>query len=224
MDISHPFDTSSSDACTAQSVVCDGEPSNTGRHADHAAERLNRELQGLSASTIVRRTLARAQRPALVSRFGPNSAALLRMVHEVRPDVPVVWVDTGHHTRATHRFVEVLVREWDLDLHVAHPLSGKGASADPVERFELEPLRRALHALGPDVLLTDTRADRGDGQGTRRTVECGPDGVLQVAPLLHWDAARVGRFLHAQDLPNGHDYLDAAAFAGQEPHDDLRPA
>jgi len=224
MDISHPFDPDSSATPAPQPVTCDDGLPDIGGDEDHVVERLNRELQGDSASAIVKRTLARARRPVLTSRFGPNSAALVRMVHETRPDVPIVWIDTGHHTRATHRFVEALVREWDLDLHVFHPLSGEQAPVDPVERFEREPIRRALRTLEADIRLTDTRADRGDSHGTHRTVERGADGVLKIAPLLHWDAVRVGQFLHAQDLPNGHDYLDAAAFAGQEPHDDLRPA
>ena len=216
MDISSPFESAPSDVSVPQPVACDeGQPD-----IGHLVERLNRELQGASASAIVKRTLARARRPVLTTRFGPNSAALIRMVHEAGPDVPVVWIDTGHHTRATHRFVRALVREWDLDLHVFHPLTGEDASGDPVERFEREPIRRALRTLEADVRLTDIRADRGDSHGTRHTVERDPDGVLKVAPLLRWDAARVGQFLHAQDLPNGHDYLDAAASGG----DGLRAA
>lgn len=65
--------------------------------------------------------LADAQRPFVSSKFGPDSAAFLHFVMRAPPGIPVVRVETGYDTLATHRFVDPLAARLDLNLHVVRP-------------------------------------------------------------------------------------------------------
>lgn len=187
--------------------------------------RLNHELREASAREVLRRTFERGERVIVSSSFGPDSAVLLRLVSDVRPDATVVWVDTGHHTRATHRFVERVIDTWRFDLRVYHPRrrfqrSEAGLDdvpgpddpdhADFVEAIKLEPFRRALGELKPDHWITGIRAEETDWRRTLDVASSGPDDIVKVAPLLHWTRADIDRFLHEHRLPGGHDYHDVA--------------
>jgi phosphoadenosine phosphosulfate reductase len=39
-------------------------------------------------------------------------------------------------------------------------------------------------------------------------VSINPDGLVKVAPLLHWTSKQLYEYLVAHDLPNNFDYVD----------------
>ena len=191
--------------------------------AAEGLERLNGELREASARRVVERTFERAARPIVSTSFGPDSAVLLALVRDVRADATVVWVDTGHHTRATRRFAERLTAEWDLDVRVYRPRHAPEtlaarfggvpgpddpAHADFAEAVKLEPFRRALAELDPDCWITGIRAEETGWRRTLDVASAGPGGLVKIAPLLHWTREDVERFRLERGLPGGHDYHD----------------
>jgi phosphoadenosine phosphosulfate reductase len=60
-------------------------------------------------------------RVLVTSSFGTTSVILLHMLHQVKPNHPVHFVDTGYHFRETLDFAERLKRMWNLNLVLVRP-------------------------------------------------------------------------------------------------------
>ena len=172
---------------------------------------------------LVAAACALARRPVISTNFRPGAAALLHLVTRVRPDIPVIWVDTGYNTPATYRHVAALRDAWTLDLHVYTPrvsvahraaLSGglpRPASADFerfVEETKLEPFRRAFAELAPDVWFTGVRREQTEFRRTLAPLSPGPGNSVRVAPLLDWSAVDVAAYLARHGIEDNDDYVD----------------
>ena len=81
----------------------------------------NANLRHEDPRATVEFLLSRSERPLVSTSFGPRSAALLHLVTQIRPDVPVIWCDTGFNTEATYRHAVVLTNMLDLNLEVFSP-------------------------------------------------------------------------------------------------------
>ena len=53
------------------------------------------------AVEIIAAELARAERPCLTSSFQAECVVLTHLVRELRPDIPVLFIDTLHHFAET---------------------------------------------------------------------------------------------------------------------------
>jgi len=180
------------------------------------------ELAGASPLTIIEWALAQATHPLLTTNFRPGSAALLHLVTRVRPDLPVVWVDTGYNTPATYRYVEHLCSAWQLDLRVYTPrltVARLAAAGGPprtdsagfarfVRETKLEPFERAFNELAPDVWFTGVRRDQSEFRAGLGVVSRGAANSLRVAPLLDWGAVEVADYLARNGIADNDDYVD----------------
>jgi phosphoadenosine phosphosulfate reductase len=151
---------------------------------------------------------------ALTSSFGAQAAVSLHLATRVRPDLPVVLLDTGYLFPETYRFVDELVHRLDLDLHVfkPEPLAAARARIDkPWERgvagldayhrtHKLEPMRRALDALGVRTWLAGLRRVQSDTRDAIDFLEL-RDGRWKLHPIADWTDRDVGRHLAAHGLP-----------------------
>ena len=55
--------------------------------------------------------------------FGIQSAVMLHLVTQFRPNIPVIWIDTGYLPAETYRFADELTTRLGLNLYVrAHPV------------------------------------------------------------------------------------------------------
>ncbi len=70
-------------------------------------EMMNQELSTLNPQMIVQWAVQRAGKPVLTTNFGPHEAAIIHMATQVKPDIPVVWIDSGYGTEATYRFANL---------------------------------------------------------------------------------------------------------------------
>lgn len=183
------------------------------------------DLETLEEGTrrFVREQLARSARAIVTSNFRPFAAVMLHLMTRERPDIPVVWMDSGYNTEETYRHAEALRALLDLDLHVyvprrtrAHREAVDGpppAREDPrfeafVREIKLEPFDRALAALKPERWFTGVRAQDTAERARMDAVAPDPRGVLKVAPLLAWTSRDLHRYLQRYGLPNNWDYYD----------------
>ena len=180
---------------------------------------VNLELAGKSPEAIAAWALERSRRPMVTTSFGVHSAAMLHLVARLRPDVPVVWIDTGFNTADTYRHAELLTRALMLDLRVYAPdltrarveaaLGGVPSPEDSGRHrsfsfdVKLRPFERALRDLKPDVWLTGIRADETDFRRQQATVTRGPQGILKVAPFFASTEAEVETYMRHFSLPFG---------------------
>lgn len=190
---------------------------------------LNQQLANQSAEAIVAWALSRPGRPLITTNFGPYSAVLLHMCTQVRPDLPVLWVDSGYNTRQTYLYAESLIEMLDLDIHVYNPLESAARRDalmgipdvdDPrhetfTEQVKLEPFRRAFADLKPDLWLTALRREQTEfRQGLETVTQDQPGGVLKVSPLLDWRETDMKAYLLAHGLPNENRYFDPTKVLG----------
>lgn len=184
---------------------------------------LNRELDQRSADEIVRWALERSEQPLVTTNFRPYEAVILHLVTQVKPDIQVLWVDSGYNTSATYRFAEALIERLKLNVVTYIPqmssarrnvlMGGIPDIDDPLhEEFtrqvKLEPFQRALSELKPDLWFNAIRKDQTEFRQSLDVVTQSRDGVLKVAPLFHWSEADLDAYLERFALPNELDYFD----------------
>jgi phosphoadenosine phosphosulfate reductase len=124
-----------------------------------AAEELDRVLRAASPAAVIEAALNTVGREqlALVSSFGTESAALLKVMADVDPEIPVVFLDTGWLFEETLAYRDTLVSTLGLrDVRSIRPLEETLARQDPDRELwfsdpdaccrirKVEPLARAL--------------------------------------------------------------------------------
>jgi phosphoadenosine phosphosulfate reductase len=180
-------------------------------------------LPSSSPQAIVAWALARAENPVISTNFRPHAAALLHLVTTARPDIPVVWVDTGYNTPATYRYAEALTVQLRLNLQVYTPrvtsarrlavsggvpgLDHPGHAAFTTE-VKLEPFERAFRELQPDYWFTGIRAHQNSFRQSLGVVSSGVLGSIKIAPLFNWTEVDLENYLYEFGLPDNLDYVD----------------
>ncbi|WP_019672467.1 phosphoadenosine phosphosulfate reductase domain-containing protein [Psychrobacter lutiphocae] len=186
-------------------------------------DQANQELHGKTPEQIVEWALAQAKNPIITTNFRPYESAILHLVAKQKPDITVLWVDSGYNTRATYDFANKLIK--DLNLNVvtyipkqtsAHrdatmngiPSVNNPLHAEFTEQVKLEPFKRALSELKPDVWFNAIRKDQTEFRQGLDVLSQSKDGVLKVAPLFYKTDADLDVYLEENDLPNEFDYFD----------------
>ena len=164
-----------------------------------------------------------AERLLLSTSFGPSSAVLLKLVTDIVPDIPVVWVDTGHNTASTYQVVEQLQSRLNLNLHIYHPrrsVAHRLAILGPVpsitdaehssftEEIKLEPFRRALLEHSPQYWISGVRAQDNEHRRSMGVRSPGPLNTTKIAPLFHWSDEDMSNFIREHSLPDQSHYFD----------------
>ena len=188
----------------------------------HNLTQINAEL-GRNAQGLVDWAVGLNQPAIITTNFRPFEAVILHMVTRANPKVPVVWMDNGYNTEATYRFADEVTKLLKLDLHIylprrsrAHREAVEGASPaldDPrhaafTAEVKLEPFTRALRETAPKVWLTALRATDTAVRAQMEPVSVNPDGLIKVAPLLHWSSKDLYHYCEIHGLPNNFDYVD----------------
>ena len=183
---------------------------------------VNAEL-GHDAAALVRWAVGLGQPTIVTTNFRPFEAVILHMVAQARPDVPVIWMDNGYNTEATYQFADAVTKQLGLNLKIYLPLRSRAhrealegatpALDDPrhaafTEEVKLEPFARALRETAPKVWFTALRATDTAVRAAMDPVSINPDGLIKVAPLLHWSSKDLHEYCQKHGLPNNFDYVD----------------
>ena len=183
---------------------------------------VNNEL-GHNAQALVQWALDLGQSSIVTTNFRPFEAVILHLVTRVNPDVPVVWMDNGYNTAATYQFADAVTKQLGLNLKIYLPLRSRAhreavdgatpALDDPrhtafTAEVKLEPFTRALRETAPKVWFTALRATDTAVRAQMDPVSINPDGLIKVAPLLHWSSKDLYEYCEKRGLPNNFDYVD----------------
>ncbi|MEO8444612.1 MAG: phosphoadenylyl-sulfate reductase [Gammaproteobacteria bacterium] len=159
----------------------------------------------------------------LTSSFGIQAAVLLHLVTQQRPDIPVIFIDTGYLFPETYQFVDALSDRLALNLKVyRHQQSPAWQEARHGKRWQqglagleiynrenkVEPMERALRELDVGSWFAGLRRSQSlsrasvpflNAQGTAN----GPAGSerWKVHPIADWTDRDVFRYLQQNDLP-----------------------
>ena len=155
------------------------------------------------------------EKVGLTSSFGAQSAVLLHMVTQVKPDIPVIVVDTGYLFEETYHFIDSLTKRLNLNLKVfQNPVSAAFQEArygklwekgvEGIEQYnrmnKVEPMSRALNELGLEASISGIRRQQSS------TREAAPvlavqRGRFKMHPIVDWTDMDIGQYLTANDLP-----------------------
>lgn len=188
----------------------------TAAEDSRARTELNRWLAAQTASQRAAWALdSLAGNHAMSSSFGAQSAVLLHMMTRLRPDLPVVLIDTGHLFPETYRFIDELQERLRLNLKVFSPnVSSAWSQArhgalwqegvEGIRRYneihKVEPMQRALKELDVRTWFAGLRRVQSDSRTGIEFLEL-RDGRWKLHPLADWSDRDVWQYLHKHDLP-----------------------
>jgi phosphoadenosine phosphosulfate reductase len=151
----------------------------------------------------------------LTSSFGAQAAVSLHMVTRVKPDVPVVLVDTGYLFPETYRFIDALTEQLNLNLKVYRAsLSPAWQEAryglrwqqglDGLEAYnqqnKVDPMRRALRELEVNTWLAGLRRKQSETRAGIDYLEW-TGGRWKVHAIADWSDRDVHYSLKEHGLP-----------------------
>jgi phosphoadenosine phosphosulfate reductase len=158
---------------------------------------------------LIARVLADAKAPCLTSSFQAECVVLTHLLHEQRPDLPVLFLDTFHHFAQTLEYRDEMTRKWNLNLirlGAVEPRPGlwEAESTDACcRRHKVEPLFGALESY--DVWFTALRRDQSASRANLQEIEPFrlPSGktIQRVSPLAAWTAKDVRTYARQYDIP-----------------------
>lgn len=179
-------------------------------------EHCNRKFGKLNAIERVEWSLRNLpERHILTSSFGAQAAVALHLVSRVKPDIPVVLVDTGYLFPETYRFIDELTDRLKLNLSVyraeVSPAwqearhgkrweQGAAGLAAYNEQAKVEPMRRALRELEAGTWFAGLRRSQSAGRANTAYLEWSGDR-WKVHPIADWTDRDVYRYLKRHDLP-----------------------
>ena len=160
------------------------------------------------ARRTIEGALGSAQTPCITSSFQAECVVLTHMLREVRPDVPVLFLDTFHHFAQTLAYRDELSERWGLNLinlRAQTPSVGlwQAESTEACcKRHKVEPLFSALE--GYDTWFTALRRDQSPSRANLKEVEpfsLPGRTISRVAPIAGWTARDVWAYAKAHDIP-----------------------
>jgi phosphoadenosine phosphosulfate reductase len=174
---------------------------------------LRSQYDGYAAHDLLEAMIARefAGRIALVSSFGAESVALLDLVSEVAPDVPVIFLDTLKHFGETLSYRDALAKRFKLsNIMVIEPDAAEIQAQDHNGLLwtrdtdaccglrKVRPLARAMQ--GFDAWITGRKRFQSDTRADIPLVEFS-GGKFKINPLANWSPEEIAARIASRDLP-----------------------
>ncbi|MBS1823988.1 MAG: phosphoadenylyl-sulfate reductase [Acidobacteria bacterium] len=167
-----------------------------------------------NAEEIVREQLASTPNACITCSFQAEDMVVLHMARSLRPDIPVLFLETGYHFAETYAYRDRYTQEWNLTLVNLMPKLtvieqesqfGKLYQSEPSKCCNLrkvEPLFRGL--AGYQVWLTGLRREQSPSRANLQQIETHvlPDGksLLKVSPLAAWTNKDVWAYVKANHI------------------------
>jgi len=181
-----------------------------------ALEHCNRKFAALKADQRIEWALENLPgQHALTSSFGAQAAVSLHLVTQIKPDIPVILMDTGYLFPETYRFIDELTERMKLNLKVYSAQrsaawqearhgqrwnQGLKGLEDYNQENKVEPMRRALRELGINTWFAGLRRNQAESRSQIPYLEWS-GGRWKVHPIAEWSDRDVHRYLTKHGLP-----------------------
>ncbi len=182
-------------------------------------QELNERFETCTPQEIVAWALCDSglERLAVASAFQTEGTCLIHMATRIRPDVPILFLETGFHFKETLEFKQRLTETLGLnvvDLRGDHTVASQSVEFGPrlyerdpklcCELNKVIPFARALRDY--DGWMTSMRRDsawtRRDTPIVSQTVLDTGERVLKINPIANWTRRDAWAYLKEHDLPN----------------------
>ena len=176
-------------------------------------EELDRALRNAAPADIIARALQTVGREhlALVSSFGTESAALLKLMADVDPAIPVIFLDTGWLFEETLAYRDSLITRLGLrDVRSIKPVEATLSREDPDRELwfsdpdaccrirKVEPLNRALAPFR--AWINGRKRFQGGARAAIPVVEQDA-GRLKFNPFANVSREEIAGIYASADLP-----------------------
>lgn len=188
----------------------------TAAESPRALTELNQWLGSISAEERVTWALeSLSGEHALSSSFGAQSVVSLHLTTRIRPDIPVILIDTGYLFAETYRFVDELSESLSLNLKTYRPLIGAAwmearfgklweQGIEGINRYnrlrKVEPMQRALSELGVRTWIAGIRRSQTQARNGIDFLEL-RDDRWKLHPLADWSDRDIGQYMAKHGLP-----------------------
>ncbi|HEY7116047.1 MAG TPA: phosphoadenylyl-sulfate reductase [Tepidisphaeraceae bacterium] len=151
------------------------------------------------------------------SSFGAESALMIHLAIQHKPDIRIVMIDTGYLFPETWRHMEEMRRRFNLNVWVYRtkhdPIMWlrEHGEGDPTWRNDdkkccaankNEPMDRAMKELRPKAWLRGIRRDQAKTRELARFVEWDErHNCYAVSPLLNWSGKEIYQYMKQHELP-----------------------
>ena len=162
----------------------------------------------IDTKAFVAAELANAGTPCVTSSFQAECVVLVHMLRELRPDIPVLFLDTVHHFPQTLAYRDELAERWQLNLvtlRADQPQPGLWQQDTKAccGRHKVEPLFAALDLY--DVWFTGLRRAQSASRAALEEIEpfslTSGKVLRKVSPLARWSTKDVWGYAKAHDIP-----------------------
>jgi phosphoadenosine phosphosulfate reductase len=169
----------------------------------------------LTASSFLRGHLEHAQRACITSSFQAEDVAVLHMVLQLQPRIPVIFLETGYHFPETLAYRDRIASEWNLNLV---NVEAEQSVAEQEKQFgilnqtapdrccglrKVEPLFRALDSY--TTWVTGLRRQQSKSRVNLQPQEFFtlPTGKIlaKLSPLAEWTTRDVWQYAEQHSIP-----------------------
>ena len=188
-------------------------------------QEINEKLNAMTPAEVVAWAVEYSGGEVICStNFRPQEAVILHMSTSVMPEMPILWADGGNAYKETYVFAEKLMSEMQLNMKIYNPLltaARREALFGPVpsiddqdahdiftQQTKIEPFKRGLAELKPKVWLTAIRADQTEHRASLDIASPGPNGVIKLSPVYHFNDEMMEAYLAEHNLPDEKHYFD----------------
>lgn len=153
----------------------------------------------------------------MTSSFGAESMCLIHLAVTARPNLPIIFVNTGYLFPETLAFMEAMRRRFNLNILEYHTRNDPIAwltihgEPDPRRRNNVdaccaanknEVFDRAMKELAPAAWLRGVRADQSETRAAMQPVQWSArNNCFAVSPILRWTARDIHHYMKAHNLP-----------------------
>lgn len=187
--------------------------------SDEEVRDLNERFEGAHPREVVRWALKESgiDRIAIASAFQAEGTCVMHMATASRPDVPVLFLQTGFHFAETLAFKTQLAERLGLnvvDLVGRYSVESQTAELgprlyerDPTRCCDVNKVQPMLEALrGLDAWITAFRRDSSPTRATSPIVdryELEPSRwIVKINPVANWTRRETWAYLREHDLPH----------------------
>ncbi len=177
---------------------------------------INQKLEKLDAIERIHWSLQHLpDTQVLSSSFGIQSAVMLHLLTSIKPDIPVVLIDTGYLFAETYQFIDSMTQRLDLNLQVYRSdISPAWQEARYGELWaqgleglkqynhinKVEPMQRALAQLNVGSWYAGLRRQQANSRAELPVLKV-QNGRFKMHPIIDWSNRDVHHYLTQHNLP-----------------------
>tara|TARA_B100001173_G_C15799170_1_gene466871 strand:+ start:114 stop:740 length:627 start_codon:yes stop_codon:yes gene_type:complete len=184
---------------------------------------INKDFNKKTPKEIMEWAFAKTKNPILTTNFRPYEVAIIHLCTKLMPKLKIVWCDSGYNTKATYLYAEKIISELSLNIKLFTPLHTSAfrdavmgempgiddpRHEDFTEQVKLEPFRRAMAEIQPDLWVTNLRKGQTEFRNGLDIINKTESDLLKISPFYNWTDQDLDTYMEKYKLVNEYDYFD----------------